>query len=70
MTEEDANVTTLRNAYGLWHDSKAGCAWRSRRSGAVVESPFAQFFRFANGTIARVVDTAAAEAAHAASPAS
>lgn len=143
MTDEDANVTTLRNAYRLWHDSKAGsvahwlslmtddvsfqslsggapgmgfrhqcgsraevadyfeqmatewemvrfapdefvaqgprvavlgtCAWRSRRSGAVVESPFAQFFTFANGRIARIVemfDTAAAVAAHAGGPAS
>lgn len=141
MTDEDANVTTLKNAYRLWHDSKAGsvahwlslmtedvcfqslsgsapgmgfrhecgsraevahyfeqmatewemvrftpeefvaqgprvavlgtCAWRSRRSGAVVESPFAQFFTFANDRIARVVeifDTAAALAAHAGSP--
>jgi uncharacterized protein len=139
MTEEDANLTTLENAYRLWHDSKAGsvahwlslmaddvdfrslsggppdamgfrhqcrsradvahyfdqmatqwemvrftpeefvaqksrvavlgsCAWRSRRTGAVVESPFAQFFTFRNGRIARVVemfDTAAAVAAHA-----
>ena len=143
MTEEDANVTTLTNAYRLWHDSKAGsvahwlslmtddvqfrsttggvggagfrhegrsrddvaqyfdqmatewemlrftpdefiaqdarvavlgtCEWRSRRTGTVAVSPFAQFFTFRNGRITRIVelfDSAAAMAARGASPAS
>jgi ketosteroid isomerase-like protein len=143
MTEADANVTTLKNAYRLWHDSKAGsvahwlslmtddvqfssssggaggagfrhegrtrdevaqyfaqmaehwdmvrfspeefiaqdsrvavlgtCEWRSRRTGTVAVSPFAQFFTFTNGRIARVVeifDSAAAMAARAAQPTS
>jgi ketosteroid isomerase-like protein len=143
MTEEDGNVTTLKNAYRLWHDSKAGsvahwlslmtddvrfqstsggiggagfrhecrsraeveqyfqeigaewemvrfgpeefvaqgarvavlgtCEWRSRGTGTVVVSPFAQFFTFTNGRIARVVeifDSAAAMAARGAQPTS
>lgn len=43
------------------------CAWRSRRSGQVAESPFAQFFTFRDGRIAAIVemfDTATAVAIH------
>lgn len=48
------------------------CAWRSRRSGHVAESPFAQFFTFRDGRISAIVemfDTATAVAVHGRSPA-
>jgi uncharacterized protein len=48
------------------------CAWRSRRTGRVAESPFAQFFTFRDGKIAAAVelfDSAAAVAAHGPPPA-
>ena len=43
------------------------CAWRSKRTGKVAESPFAQFFTFRDGRIAAIVemfDTATAVAVH------
>jgi ketosteroid isomerase-like protein len=43
------------------------CAWKSKRTGRIAESPFAQFFTFRGGRIATVVemfDTATAVAVH------
>jgi hypothetical protein len=43
------------------------CAWRSKRTGGIAESPFAQFFTFRDGRIAAIVemfDTATAVAVH------
>jgi len=43
------------------------CAWKSKRTGQVAESPFAQFFTFRDGRIAAIVemfDTATAVAVH------
>lgn len=44
------------------------CAWRSKKTGRVAESPFAQFFTFRGDRIVEIVemfDTAAGIAAHA-----
>jgi len=43
------------------------CAWKSKRTGQIAESPFAQFFTFREGRIAAIVemfDTATAVAVH------
>ena len=48
------------------------CAWKSKRTGQVAESPFAQFFTFRDGRIAAIVemfDTATAVAVHGRPPA-
>ena len=44
------------------------CEWKSKKTGKIAESPFAQFFTFRDGHIAEIVemfDTAAGIAAHA-----
>jgi ketosteroid isomerase-like protein len=43
------------------------CAWKSKRTGRIAESPFAQFFTFRDGRITAIVemfDTATAVAVH------
>ena len=56
MANEQENVRRLRE----------GCAWRSRQTGNVTESPMAHFFKFRDGSIIDVLelfDTAKAIAA-------